>query len=541
MLRRGRGRPPHPDILTPAEWRVLREIRTGASNAEIAVRLGLGNATVKFHIRNIRNKLELTDRADLVAWRGEPQADAQPASRRWMLAPIGLLVGYWKTVVAGAAITVVGGGAIAAGVLAYTIVNEEEPAASPRDEPASAATASPTPAPGEATSPPATAAPSATDTPVATPEPTVEPTPPPVATETPGETPTRQAGEEGEPSVTFWGDVPEAEQATVRTRVADVVQFFDERFGVRVPNLEVHVGADSAALEAATQDALGEAAFVGSAQYREGVVFVDIAEAHRAIERLYFHAIQVQLTGSSSWGPWWLGEGAAMYAARLFREWRGETTLGAALATDQWAASYQETPLQELEAGSPTEPESFDSATLSLATLAVDWLVGQAGEGSLVAYYRTLPGSGGWRSAFESTFGIPFEGVYAEFAAHRADVVQKRWALRGLVLGPGDELLGDWPLHIEAHLDGTQHSESAPVDDSGSFTVRPPDGTYRVAVVCLPSWGTLGWYGGESGFTTQEGEAVPVVVDGEDVGGIVIRLPAAPDELLPACEEGGWP
>ncbi|NIR62070.1 MAG: helix-turn-helix transcriptional regulator, partial [Gammaproteobacteria bacterium] len=41
LPRRGRGRPPHPDVLTPAEWRVLEHVRDGRSNAEIAERLGL--------------------------------------------------------------------------------------------------------------------------------------------------------------------------------------------------------------------------------------------------------------------------------------------------------------------------------------------------------------------------------------------------------------------------------------------------------------------------------------------------------------------
>ena len=176
MLRRGRGRPPHPDILTPAEWRVLREIRTGATNAEIAVRLGLSIATVKFHIRNIRNKLHLTERAELVAWRGEPQPEGQLARRRRMLAPIGLLVGFWKPVVAGIAITVVGGSAIAAGVLAYVIVNDEVPV--DPDSPIAAGAG----LPGAATAPPLTASPTLTSPP--TPEPSPTPAPPP-ATPTP--------------------------------------------------------------------------------------------------------------------------------------------------------------------------------------------------------------------------------------------------------------------------------------------------------------------------------------------------------------------
>jgi DNA-binding CsgD family transcriptional regulator len=72
--RHARGRPPHPDVLTPAEWRVLDEVREGHSNPEIAERLGLSRNTVKTHVSSILGKLELADREDLAGWRGEPAA-----------------------------------------------------------------------------------------------------------------------------------------------------------------------------------------------------------------------------------------------------------------------------------------------------------------------------------------------------------------------------------------------------------------------------------------------------------------------------------
>ena len=34
---RGRGRPPHPDLLTPAEWQVLDQVRHGFRRADIAL------------------------------------------------------------------------------------------------------------------------------------------------------------------------------------------------------------------------------------------------------------------------------------------------------------------------------------------------------------------------------------------------------------------------------------------------------------------------------------------------------------------------
>lgn len=85
--RHPQGRPPHPDVLTPAEWRVLDEVRKGCSNPEIAERLGLSRNTVKTHVSSILDKLELRDRGDLAVWGGRP-AHAQ---RSLLFAPLGWL------------------------------------------------------------------------------------------------------------------------------------------------------------------------------------------------------------------------------------------------------------------------------------------------------------------------------------------------------------------------------------------------------------------------------------------------------------------
>ena len=71
MTRRGRGRPPYPEILTPAEQRVLKELRRGGTNAEIAARLDVTLDAVKFHISNMLAKLELNSRVQLASWRPE--------------------------------------------------------------------------------------------------------------------------------------------------------------------------------------------------------------------------------------------------------------------------------------------------------------------------------------------------------------------------------------------------------------------------------------------------------------------------------------
>ena len=67
-----RGRPPHPDVLTRAEWRVVNALRHGLSNRAIARRLNVSLDAVKFHVANAVSKLSLADRSALKHWRGAP-------------------------------------------------------------------------------------------------------------------------------------------------------------------------------------------------------------------------------------------------------------------------------------------------------------------------------------------------------------------------------------------------------------------------------------------------------------------------------------
>jgi len=78
--RRGRGRPPHPDVLTPAEWQVLDWVRHGLRREEIARRRGTSVDAVKYHLANISGKLGVRNR-ELRHWPGIP-ATAALARRR---------------------------------------------------------------------------------------------------------------------------------------------------------------------------------------------------------------------------------------------------------------------------------------------------------------------------------------------------------------------------------------------------------------------------------------------------------------------------
>jgi DNA-binding CsgD family transcriptional regulator/catechol 2,3-dioxygenase-like lactoylglutathione lyase family enzyme len=65
-----RGRPAHPDVLTPAEWRVVDAVRHGMTNRLIAKRMGHSADAVKFHLANALSKLGLANRRALRAWTG---------------------------------------------------------------------------------------------------------------------------------------------------------------------------------------------------------------------------------------------------------------------------------------------------------------------------------------------------------------------------------------------------------------------------------------------------------------------------------------
>jgi DNA-binding CsgD family transcriptional regulator/catechol 2,3-dioxygenase-like lactoylglutathione lyase family enzyme len=95
-----RGRPPHDDVLTPAEWAVVHAVRHGMTNARIAVRRGISRDAVKYHVRNAVAKLGLRSRAELQRWRGAPKTSAayrhanrretqMPTTRELRLGPIG--------------------------------------------------------------------------------------------------------------------------------------------------------------------------------------------------------------------------------------------------------------------------------------------------------------------------------------------------------------------------------------------------------------------------------------------------------------------
>jgi DNA-binding CsgD family transcriptional regulator len=97
-----RGRPPHPDVLTPREWEVLRLLRENLSNEEIADHLGITVRTAKYHVSEILSKLGVSSRDEAAAWQPPPQPSW------WRFAALPLAAKLASVAVVAAVITGVG-------------------------------------------------------------------------------------------------------------------------------------------------------------------------------------------------------------------------------------------------------------------------------------------------------------------------------------------------------------------------------------------------------------------------------------------------
>jgi DNA-binding CsgD family transcriptional regulator len=70
------GRPPHDDVLTPAEWRTVHAVKHGLTSRQIAERRGISIDAVKYHIANALGKLGLSNRKQLRHWHLAPKGGA---------------------------------------------------------------------------------------------------------------------------------------------------------------------------------------------------------------------------------------------------------------------------------------------------------------------------------------------------------------------------------------------------------------------------------------------------------------------------------
>lgn len=102
-MKRRRGRPPHDDVLTPAEWRIAHAAQHGMTNREIAQRRHISRDGVKYHVANVLAKLGLRDRKALQQWFRAPKDSAlqnreNTAMATTTLGPIGQIARHVRDI-----------------------------------------------------------------------------------------------------------------------------------------------------------------------------------------------------------------------------------------------------------------------------------------------------------------------------------------------------------------------------------------------------------------------------------------------------------
>jgi DNA-binding CsgD family transcriptional regulator len=76
-----RGRPPHPDVLTPRQWQVVALLHEGLTNERIAARLGITADGAKYHVAEIISKLGVSTREE--AAQAAERRRRQPVALPW--------------------------------------------------------------------------------------------------------------------------------------------------------------------------------------------------------------------------------------------------------------------------------------------------------------------------------------------------------------------------------------------------------------------------------------------------------------------------
>lgn len=564
MERNRGGRPRHPDILTPAEWRVLDELREGGTNAEIAVRLGVSPDAVKYHVSNMLGKLELKSRHQLASW--------QPPRKRLRLlrgltVPPALASLGKPALWTGAALA---GTAVVAGIAAVLLAGPGD-GESPRSlavlgavsEPAesrpgaasntgAAAAATPTPQSGSTPEAGAPPEPTPTPTPTTTPEsaaaeatPTPEPTP--EATPTPDPTPEPTPPPIPEVAVEFLGDFSPEQRARyeeeIRAEFERIAVFFAIRHELIAPPLTIRLAPadDPGALGFAYGEGVihlqqDQSPAVTTEQMGGSVTFESPELAFLGpMAHEYVHALQEQLGGVG--GPLWISEGMAWYLDSVYRQASDAPDFFKTRDYLWWQARAATDSLRSMER---------ENWHWGIGYLAVERLVERSGEAALFDFYRNLATASTWQEAFQDTFGLAPDDFYEDFAAWRAAEVPPPSWYSGVVLDPdGNPAAGVYVGALRS-VPGSMDADSRDwitrtgVTGAGGAFRMPADPGLAVLVIGTRDCGDVGFLHTDGSVTRDPEAARRYTIELEGVSDIEVRLPGTPAELCTPEEALTW-
>ena len=389
----------------------------------------------------------------------------------------------------------------------------------------------------------------------------------------------------GTPNWVFAGDVPEAERTALREEMEAVRTWFYDQYGVVGTDLTVLVGTDAEALAPEFRDVVGDDLsgirappghsgptsllpdpFVATADDGNPVIvaiygnhFFDSIE--HAVAHEYFHVLQHQILArgdhrTSEVLPYWLVEGTAMYAdyayspsrsgrPPFFERYTPYRDLGHAINLE---GAFTPRYLESIATASDFRGacDIHPIFTYSLAFAGTDFLVGKAGEDSIVEFWKSYQQLPTWQQAFEGAFGMGIEDFYDSFSEWLPSQLPSYVQLAVRLHWPGKEalspeVLGPLRWNTGVHPENVIAGPSSGTLGSGSST---RDGAHTIVYDAGESWTgglslwfltdeckqhLLGWYK-DGELTTKRAEATVMQFHGES-SSLDWTIPARPDTL----------
>ncbi len=351
----------------------------------------------------------------------------------------------------------------------------------------------------------------------------------------------------------FVGDVSADRQAVYHAAMEDVVTYYADRYGVQAPAFALFIGTDVEAvravyreLGAARPETFGSGGRVArlrggtDAMFLAGSFVSGDGPAHKLLmAHEYFHVLQRHLSEFAPGPPPWLVEGSAHYTALLYISDEGIRPYDVDRRNVISFAAGLDIPFRDLDHDLAHWREQLGEV-YNAGVLASEWLINEVGTSAYIDFWRLLATETTWQAAFSAAFGISVDEFHDAFEEHTTDLFADLQRIEGVVLGPDGEPLNG--VGVEAWHGGRVGSGTAETRAQGAFAVRVWDGTYHLHI--YPDRSALtrfaGWLKAGGGLTAECDEAAIVAVEGADVTGIVIRLPAGWDENLPTLASTQW-
>ena len=227
------------------------------------------------------------------------------------------------------------------------------------------------------------------------------------------------------PPVVFLGEFTDEERAEIGGWMDSARAVFAERWSVEAP-ITVYVG-DRESVTSTYRRLRGSKLptwTCGDSGRR--IIFLWDCIDERSHAHAYFHAIQSHLERPrSANAPTWLVEGSAEYAASAYLGVLSGTRTASEQVTEDILRALLNPGIYDLPALDEIEGYSAFHSLRGvpghrLGFVAVDWLVQQSADASIIDFFKMLAKVRRWQEVFEPAFGITVDDFYRLFARYRA-------------------------------------------------------------------------------------------------------------------------